>query len=85
MWDTVQTSRSRLSHDLPCPGCGHAAHTYLPCSDLLSRAARREPARDERGADAAAPADGSCQAGSATRPSSATEASDSLRGTTRTV
>ena len=33
MWDTVEISRSHLSHDLPCPRCGHAAHTYLPCSD----------------------------------------------------
>ena len=42
MWDTVQTNRSHLSHDLPCPGCGHAAHTYLPCSDLC-RCCRRNP------------------------------------------
>jgi hypothetical protein len=33
MWDTVQTSQHHLSHDLPCPACGHAAHTYLPCDD----------------------------------------------------
>jgi hypothetical protein len=33
MWDTVQTSSLHLSHDLPCPGCGHAAHLYLACSD----------------------------------------------------
>ena len=33
MWDTIQSSDSHLSHDLPCPGCGHAAHTYLACSD----------------------------------------------------
>jgi hypothetical protein len=36
MWDTAQidqdTSRP-LSHDLPCLRCGHAAHTYLACSD----------------------------------------------------
>ena len=42
MWDTVQTSRTHLSHDLPCPGCGHAAHTYLPCSDSC-RCSRRNP------------------------------------------
>ena len=42
MWDTVQISRSRLSHDLPCPECGHAAHSYLPCSDLC-RCRRRNP------------------------------------------
>lgn len=33
MWDTVQTNESHLSHDLPCLHCGHAAHSYLPCSD----------------------------------------------------
>ena len=33
MWDTVQTSELHLSHDLPCLRCGHAAHTYLACSD----------------------------------------------------
>ena len=33
MWDTVQTNDVHLSHDRPCVACGHAAHTYLPCSD----------------------------------------------------
>ena len=33
MWDTVQTNQKHLSHDLPCSQCGHAAHTYLACSD----------------------------------------------------
>lgn len=45
MWDTVQTTvhstghnaghstGRHLSHDLPCPACGHAVHTYLPCDD----------------------------------------------------
>jgi hypothetical protein len=36
MWDTVDTSGSRLSHDLPCADCGHAPHTYLACSDTCS-------------------------------------------------
>ena len=31
MWDTVQTSSAHLSHDMPCPHCGHAPHTYLAC------------------------------------------------------
>ncbi len=31
MWDTDRSQH--LSHDLPCLQCGHAAHTYLPCSD----------------------------------------------------
>jgi hypothetical protein len=33
MWDTVRKTRFTLSHDMPCRECGHAAHTYLPCSD----------------------------------------------------
>ena len=37
MWDTVETTWEvtalHLSHDLPCPRCGHAAHTFLACSD----------------------------------------------------
>jgi hypothetical protein len=33
MWDSPQTSTAHLSHDLPCQGCGHAAHTHLPCGD----------------------------------------------------
>lgn len=33
MWDTVETTSTHLSHDRPCPACGHATHTYLPCSD----------------------------------------------------
>jgi hypothetical protein len=33
MWDTAQTSNHQLSHDMPCPSCGHAMHTFLACSD----------------------------------------------------
>jgi len=33
MWDTVQTNEHHLSHDLPCPRCGHAVHTFLACGD----------------------------------------------------
>ena len=34
MWNTTQTNQQQhLTHDLPCSGCGHAVHTYLPCSD----------------------------------------------------
>jgi hypothetical protein len=36
MWDTVQTSEVHLSHDLPCPSCGHAVHTFLACSDTCT-------------------------------------------------
>jgi len=31
MWSSSGTQR--LSHDRPCSACGHAAHTYLPCSE----------------------------------------------------
>lgn len=30
MWETVKTAE-HLSHDRPCPYCGHAGHYYLPC------------------------------------------------------
>ena len=33
MWDTAPSGQHTISHDRPCPACGHAAHTYLPCSD----------------------------------------------------
>ena len=37
MWDTAEigpeVTALHLSHDLPCPRCGHAAHTFLACSD----------------------------------------------------
>ncbi len=31
MWDTVDTNETHLSHELPCPRCGHEAHTFFPC------------------------------------------------------
>jgi hypothetical protein len=31
MWDTVVECSTHLSHDLPCPRCGHGGHHYLPC------------------------------------------------------
>jgi len=33
MWDTVDTTSSHLTHDMPCPHCGHATHVYLACSE----------------------------------------------------
>ncbi|WP_210441671.1 hypothetical protein [Nocardioides xinjiangensis] len=42
MWDTVETSTDHLSHDLPCAGCGHGRHTYLPCSDTCDCAHGRD-------------------------------------------
>jgi hypothetical protein len=31
MWDMTKTTTEHLSHDRPCPYCGHAGHYYLPC------------------------------------------------------
>jgi hypothetical protein len=37
MWDTVEdNSGIHLSHDMPCPSCGHAVHTYLACGDTCA-------------------------------------------------
>ena len=36
MWDTVETTTTHLSHDMPCPRCGHATHTYLACSETCT-------------------------------------------------
>lgn len=33
MWETVPIVDVHMSHDLPCPQCGHPAHSYLPCGD----------------------------------------------------
>ena len=33
MWNTDITGTTNLSRELPCLRCGHAPHTYLPCSD----------------------------------------------------
>jgi len=35
MWDTAETTShaAHVAHDMPCQRCGHAAHTFLPCSD----------------------------------------------------
>lgn len=39
MWDTVQTNETHLSHDLPCPRCGHEAHTFFVCDSCACRPA----------------------------------------------
>jgi len=37
MFDTVaDQGTTHLSHDRPCQQCGHALHTYLPCSDACA-------------------------------------------------
>ena len=33
MWDKVTDSEQHLSHDLPCPRCGHGLHTFLACDE----------------------------------------------------
>ncbi len=36
MFDQAEDAGTRLSHDRPCPRCGHAMHTYLACSDTCA-------------------------------------------------
>jgi hypothetical protein len=43
MWNTIQTNETHLSHDLPCHACGHAVHTYLPCSETCACAVSSLP------------------------------------------
>lgn len=33
MRGVIQINSRHLSHDLPCPRCGHPAHIYLACGD----------------------------------------------------
>lgn len=35
MWATAERrgDAATTSHDLPCPSCGHAGHSFLACSD----------------------------------------------------
>ena len=33
MFDCAPSTHTYLSHDRPCPRCGHAIHRYLACSD----------------------------------------------------
>jgi hypothetical protein len=33
MWDTVVETATHLSHEMPCPTCGHGTHLFLACSD----------------------------------------------------
>jgi hypothetical protein len=48
MWDTVveTTTSSRLSHEMPCPSCGHSTHRFLACSDICECAGWR-PSYDD--------------------------------------
>jgi hypothetical protein len=43
MWDTVQQSSRHLSHEMPCTECGHAPHTFLPCSETCDCTPRPMP------------------------------------------
>jgi hypothetical protein len=43
MWDTVVESSTHLSHDLPCPRCGHGGHHYLPCDHCACEGAGATP------------------------------------------
>lgn len=42
MWDTVTESAAPLSHEMPCPWCGHSTHSFLPCSDTCTCAGWRQ-------------------------------------------
>lgn len=48
MWDTVVDSGQHLSHDLPCPRCGHALHTFLVCDERCDCAPCVMPGSDAR-------------------------------------
>ena len=50
MWDIAPTDQRHLSHDLPCPACGHAVHTYLACSDPCAGAPTGMPGAVPRAA-----------------------------------
>ncbi|HTW14125.1 MAG TPA: hypothetical protein VMF51_03290 [Nocardioides sp.] len=50
MWDTVQSSGEHLSHDRPCPRCGHGMHTFLACGDGCSCEPSQKPAHQHRAA-----------------------------------
>jgi hypothetical protein len=43
MWDTVQVSAMHLSHDMPCPRCGHALHVFVDCGNPCGCAASPMP------------------------------------------
>lgn len=41
MFDGPDDTHSGLSHNLPCPECGHELHPFLPCSDVCACAHHR--------------------------------------------
>jgi uncharacterized protein (DUF983 family) len=49
MWDAIGTEALHLSHDLPCPHCGHGAHSFLPCSDTCDCARSDMPGTQRSG------------------------------------
>lgn len=51
MWDTAVEISTHLTHDRPCPRCGHGEHRFLPCdhcacagTELTPYAVNRDPA-----------------------------------------
>ena len=46
MWDTIQIDAHHLSHDLPCPRCHHAVHTYLAVQRHLRLCANGDAGHD---------------------------------------
>jgi hypothetical protein len=47
MWDTVVEISTHVTHDLPCPRCGHTGHRFLPC-DQCSCAGASGPSYEAR-------------------------------------
>ena len=52
MWDTVVESATHLSHEMPCPRCGHSSHSYLPCSDRCDCPGSTDPHQGTESEDA---------------------------------
>ena len=42
-WDDDPDKHAHMSHDMPCPACGHAVHVYLPCGDSCDCPPRMMP------------------------------------------
>jgi hypothetical protein len=41
MWDTAVEISTHLTHDPPCPRCGHGDHRFLPCDHCVCTGSER--------------------------------------------
>jgi hypothetical protein len=48
MWDTAIEISTHLTHDLPCPRCGHGGHRFLPCDHCGCSGTASTPYAGER-------------------------------------